>query len=388
MTEFPVADRRHTPSKSLVQVAPPRLRRAASLLASFEPDGIVVINYYAKQRFSCNTLALDMLKWFEEWRTPEELFTHLSQYSAASLADAMAQLLEAGALVAEGTAQARADERFRSEWEWGGIAGLYHFTVRDTPFLTGEAAREHMKERLARRPSPPLYARNDDCDDRTALPRPDLETEPFRTMYRRKSRRQFGFEPIALQDLAACLFAGNGITGFYDIPDYGRLPRTMTPSGGARNPFELYAYAARVQGLQPGFYHYSALDHELGQINSNQPDLPALLGDQAWTSDAAAIIFLVANFDRTSWKYHHPSAYRVVITEGGCIAQNILLAATSCELAAAPTGALSESAIEKALGLKDIPAQSPAFAIALGTPTPDRGANDHHTPLTLQKEED
>ncbi len=61
--------------------------------------------------------------------------------------------------------------------------------------------------------------------------------------------------------------------------DFGKLPLAMTPSGGARNPFELYVYAARVDGLKPGFYHYGALAHDLGLVRAGKVDVPEMLGD-------------------------------------------------------------------------------------------------------------
>ena len=67
---------------------------------------------------------------------------------------------------------------------------------------------------------------------------------------------------ITLKQLSDCLFAGMGITG-ETTNGIATLPLGMTPSGGARNPYEAYIYAVNVEGLAPGFYHYSAADHDL-----------------------------------------------------------------------------------------------------------------------------
>ena len=37
----------------------------------------------------------------------------------------------------------------------------------------------------------------------------------------------------------------------------------MTPSGGARNPYEAYVYVRNVEQLAPGMYHYSAAENSL-----------------------------------------------------------------------------------------------------------------------------
>jgi SagB-type dehydrogenase family enzyme len=144
----------------------------------------------------------------------------------------------------------------------------------------------------------------------------------------------------------------------------------MTPSGGARNPFELYVYANRVDGLKTGFYHYAALTHDLGLVRLGAAKVPEMLGGQKWPTNASAIIFLVAHFPRTMWKYHLPMAYRIVMMEAGFICQNIALAATHHGLSAVPSGAIKESAIEKHLGTPPLEAAA-VFTMSLGMPKPD-----------------
>jgi len=94
-------------------------------------------------------------------------------------------------------------------------------------------------------------------------------------------------------------------------------------------------------------------------------DLASLLGDQDWFSPAAAVVLLVASFERSAWKYPHPGAFRVVLLEAGHIAQNLLLAATHHGLAAAPTCALSDRAIESLLGLDRVK-HAALHAVVLG----------------------
>ena len=145
------------------------------------------------------------------------------------------------------------------------------------------------------------------------------------------------------------------------------LPLAMTPSGGARNPFELYVYAQDVEGLKPGFYHYDALRRNLGLVKAGRVQVPPMLGTQKWPAKAAAIVFLVAHFPRSSWKYHMPIAYRVVVMEAGFIGQNIALAATHHGLSAIPSGALDDVLIEKYL---DIPALDSAALLTLNIGRP------------------
>lgn len=331
-----------------------QFRRAATLVVSFESRQVAVINFLTKDRFTCSGECLDFLARLDEWYPAERLFDYFPDSERSSLVEQISQLVKFGALVVQGSPEAELDEHYRREWQWGTVAGFYHFSVRDTPFVDGPTTREFMRKRKQWRPSPPLHESNARALQIVPLPATNLQEEPFRLMRHRRSNRRFTPEAISQKVLADCLFCGNGIIGFSDDEDFGHLPVTMTPSGGARNPFELYAYASNVAGLETGFYHYAALEHDLGLIRSGAVDVPEFLGGQEWPSQAAAVIFLVANFPRSMWKYHLAAAYRVVLMEAGFIGQNIALAATSHGASAVPSGALKESLLERYLGITPI----------------------------------
>lgn len=331
-----------------------RFRRAATLAMSFEAGDIAVHNFLTKDSFCCSETALTFLSRLDDWHKPEQLFRHFPDLDPSSLAEQVTKLVEFNAIVVEGSDQAARDEKYRQEWQWGVVAGFYHFSIRGTQFITGKAARNLIKKRKEWRASPSLYKTNKGASRLVELPPTDLTAQPFALMRRRRSERKFTPDPISMKVLADCLFCGNGIVGFHDDEDYGHLPLSMTPSGGARNPFELYAYANRVTGLAPGFYHYSAFEHNLGLMRSGKVKVADMLGSQDWPGKAAAIIFLVAYFPRSMWKYHLATAYRVVLMEAGFIAQNIALTATSYGLSAVPSGAFNESLIEGYLGAPDI----------------------------------
>jgi SagB-type dehydrogenase family enzyme len=143
----------------------------------------------------------------------------------------------------------------------------------------------------------------------------------------------------------------------------------MTPSGGARNPYEAYIYARNVDGLEPGFYHYSAIEHSLGRVRSNALPLPSeLLGDQEWTDEMPCVVILTAFLDRTMWKYEDANAYRVVLIEAGHIGQNLMLAATQHGLSACPTAALNHAAINRCIGNENRFTRAPVYALTIGRP--------------------
>lgn len=345
-----------------------KVRRAATLAVTLQDSRIAVHNFLTCDNFSCSAGCLEFLSQLDDWHRLEDLFQYFPDTDASSLVPQVEELIRFNAMVVAGTAQAEMDEKYRGEWQWGASTGFFHFSIRDTQFITGKPARELMRKRRAWRPSPKLYQLNSGKGV-VRLPRTDTAQEPFALMRKRRSQRKFDGKPISLSALADCLFSGNGIVGYGGDEDYGRLPLTMTPSGGARNPFELYVYSQNVAGLKPGFYHYGASRHDLGLVRVGKVAVPPMLGTQKWPSKTAAIVFLVAHFPRTMWKYHMPMAYRVVAMEAGFIGQNIALAATHHGLSAVPSGALNDSLVERYLGIP--PVESAVFlTLSIGRPKP------------------
>ena len=344
-----------------------KFRRATTLAASFEGSNIAVYNFITKQKFSCSLEGLQFITYLDEWRSAKRIFKDFPDTDPTSLSKEIIKMIECGALIVKGTPEAERDEKYRQVWQWGVTAGLFHFSVRDTPFVTGAPARALMRKRKALRKSPTLVESNSGRRRVIKLPATDVREEPFKLMRRRRSRRRFRDTAMSLSMLADCLFAGNGIVTVHRDKLFGRLPLAMTPSGGARNPFELYVYARRVEDLVPGFYHYGALQHDLGLVRTGKIAVPPMLGTQQWPAKAAAIVFLVAHFPRTMWKYHTPVAYRVVMMEAGFIGQNIALAATHHGLSAVPSGALKNSLIEGYLGIPPVES-AVVLSLSLGRP--------------------
>jgi SagB-type dehydrogenase family enzyme len=283
-------------------------------------------------------------------------------------------LLSHGFLVAEGTPPAQFDVEYESFWKWDATAGLYHFGMKDPPYLNPQQAAAWMEYRAATAAPVPLFVTNESCEVVHDLPRPDLSTGLMKIMSRRRSIRSYRPEPLSMESLRDCLFAGMAITGFLDthLPEPARLlPLKMTPSGGARNPYEAYVYVNNVKGLAPGLYHYSGIDNTLGLLTLTPAVTPGqLLIGQYWADEAGAVILLVANFERTMWKYPHPTAYRVLLIEAGTISQNISLAAADHNLSTTPTAAFSDTAAHALLQLDWIK-QSLVLAVLVGKPKSD-----------------
>jgi SagB-type dehydrogenase family enzyme len=341
------------------------VRRAAALVLVFSDDGPVIWNFLLKHSFVCSPASLDVLSSASRWLPLSALADTLPGVRGSSVARELQRLIELGALVVAGTELAGQDEEYQERWEWGVTAGLYHFSVRNERFADDVETRMVLAERTARVTSPKLTA--EVGTDHIPLER--VSTPLLELMWSRRSRRLFAELPVTLRQLACCLFSGLGVTGTVEQPLLGPMPLTMTPSGGARNPYEAYVYAQRVDGLARGIYHYAAREHALTPVPQADEPPPAsyLLSGQHWADSAAAVVFLVANYERTMWKYGHPNAYKVVQIEAGHIVQNMLLTATYEGLAGTPTAALQEDAIEQVLGEQDL-CHSAVYAVVLGTP--------------------
>lgn len=348
-----------------------RLRRARALVLFLEGAAVVAVDYLRRARVDLTPLSLGLLTATADWAEPAAVFA--AQGPAAprdAIARELLALLELGFVVAEGSAEAARDERFERAWPWGATAGLYHFALKDPAYQKPDVVAAWLAQQVAAGPPPPMVRDNRGCVEELPLAPPRLDGDgPLGLIARRRSFR--GYDPargVPLDALADCLFAGFAILGFAPggVPGEPPLPVATTPSGGARNPYEAYVVARRVDGLAPGVYHYDGVAHALGRLPVAPPaDLASLLGEQEWFSPASAVVLLVADFARSAWKYPHPGAFRVVLLEAGHIAQNLLLAATHHGLAAAPTCALSDGPIETLLGLDRV-THAALHAVVLG----------------------
>jgi SagB-type dehydrogenase family enzyme len=298
------------------------------------------------------------------------LAARLAAAGEPSPSAALELLVEGGALVARGSALDREERVWGRTWRWGPVAAAFHRSLRDVSFEPVERTVPALA-RLARTDPPPAVLPREGRR-RRALPEPRRGRGVLLHLLRRRSEREFSPRPLALADLADVLFAGFGVRALLRDPVQGTLPLKLAPSGGARNPIDGHLYALRVRGLEPGFYRYSGLRRDLEPAPPGPlPPPRLLLGGQPWADQAAAVIFLVAHLDRSSWKYRHPLSYRMITLEAGHIAQNLLVAACDLGMAAWPSGAISDSAAEAALSLQG-PDTTVLYAVVLGSPAQRR----------------
>ena len=324
-----------------------------ALVFALNEDGLVGFNFLQKSGFNCPVDFLDVL-------------ISLNRHDSSPAKNVPAEWIQLGAVIPDNSELAKAEQEYLDKWEWGLPAALFHFCVQGNELRSLEEGEERQRQSLSKSSLPELYQSNARFSDVVALDRKPLDAGFLELMAQRRSNREVTGQSVSRETVTKLLYSGMGITGFTQNAVV-ELPLTMTPSGGARNPYEAYLFARKVDGLEPGIYHYSALEHSLGRLAAPLPHyLSAVVGGQDWADEMAGIIVLAAHFERTMWKYDDPNAYRVVLIEAGHIGQNILLAASEAGIGACPTAALNHQLLFDVLDLPSRILCAPIYAVAFG----------------------
>ena len=198
-------------------------------------------------------------------------------------------------------------------------------------------------------------------------PAPALDEYPGPDMYtcvsRRRSVRSFGATPVSLLELSRLLWASAGITTSYITP-HGQDFYRAAPTAGALYPIETYILVNKVEGLEPGLYHYrvAGIDilerpitegsHSLEQlkIGDFRSEIAAAALDQLMCAKAGAVILWTAVFARSVWKYRD-RAYRYFYLDAGHMAAQLSLAAVAQGLGTCPVAAFYDDEVNALIGV-------------------------------------
>jgi SagB-type dehydrogenase family enzyme len=200
--------------------------------------------------------------------------------------------------------------------------------------------------------------------DTVALPAPSLDGDVSveRSIANRRSRREYGTDPLSRRDLGQLLWAAQGVTR--RVSGY-----RVAPSAGALYPLEVYVVVGTpgVEGLEPGVYRYRPRRHELamGEAGDVQQELRRASVDQEFVATAAVDLVVCAVDARTTAKYGQRGRRRYVPMEAGHVGQNVYLQAESLGLATVTVGAFDDDRVREAVGA---PAdQRPLYVVPVGT---------------------
>ncbi len=190
----------------------------------------------------------------------------------------------------------------------------------NTPEVLGEAFPQYLSQ-----PNPELR--------QVKLPDPTLFTPPQndfdQLVLNRRSHRRYDTEAVlSLAELGYLLHMTQGLR---EGTQTQNLTRRYVPSAGSRHPFETYLAIQRVEGLEPGIYHYLPEQHALEIWRSGTEVLQAAYSttyNQKQVLNSAVTYFWIAEVYRTSWRYGM-RAYRYIYLDAGHVCQNLYLAAES-----------------------------------------------------------
>jgi hypothetical protein len=235
-----------------------KMRSSKTLVFYPGPNKVTACNFLTRSVFECSPEVIGLLASWDKWASTADI-ARAHGWSKSELKAVVPQLLDFSALVSAGSPLAEQEAQFSGQWNWGLPTALMHFCVQDSEFMTIEQAEERQIERAGHTPQPDLLLKN--APGAIQLPNALEDNELLALMARRRTNRTTATPTITAKQLSDCLFAGLGITG-ETTNCVGTLPLGMTPSGGARNPYEAYVVALGVDGLEPGVYHYSAADQD------------------------------------------------------------------------------------------------------------------------------
>jgi SagB-type dehydrogenase family enzyme len=178
------------------------------------------------------------------------------------------------------------------------------------------------------------------------------EAELRDAMSRRGSVRDLSAEPITDDEMAALLWAAQGVS----TPGGART----VPSAGALYPLEMYV----VTPDEVLHYVPSTASVEVRNDDRAKEVVADAVSDTP-ASRAYALIVITGVPDRITGKYAE-RGIRYMWMEAGHAAQNLLLAAAALGLGAVTIGAFNDARMSDALGLTD--AEEPLYLIPVGRP--------------------
>lgn len=171
----------------------------------------------------------------------------------------------------------------------------------------------------------------------------------------RTSKRKYSEDTLTKEELAFLLWSTQGVKQVIGKKNKATL-RTV-PSAGARHPFETYLFINRVDELEPGLYHYLALEHKLEFIGvvENQVDrlTEAYSGQTFFANAAVCFVWTVVPY-RSEWRYS-TVAQKYALVDVGHVCQNLYLASEAISCGTCAIGAYDQVLADELLGLDSAP---------------------------------
>ena len=161
---------------------------------------------------------------------------------------------------------------------------------------------------------------------------------------------------LRIDDLAAVLKHSYGVTGeLREGGAFPALPLRASCSAGGLYPLEIYPIVLDVDGLAPGVYHYSVMEHALEVLRLE--DVPSCFPDfdaqQAICKSASVILMITGVMRRTLSKYKQ-RGYRFVMNDAGALVQSLYLTSTAVGAACSAWGGFCDDMVGEYIGVDNV----------------------------------
>lgn len=207
-----------------------------------------------------------------------------------------------------------------------------------------EQLRAEPREHFPRAPAYKTYPAD---VPRVSLPTVEdhFQADFWAAVKQRRSHRDYLDRSLSLLELAALLWASQGITF-----RFRNFSFRAAPSAGALYPVETYVAVHRAEGIAPGIWHFQVEEFalELVAAGDMRRELAAAGLHQSFLGNAAVVFLWSGILGRAMWKYRQ-RAIRYLFLDAGHICANLQLAATALGLGCCPVGAFFDAEVERLL---------------------------------------
>jgi SagB-type dehydrogenase family enzyme len=273
----------------------------------------------------------------------------------------------------------RAEDLCRSWARYGWVdAADYQLATWDYPFLDyADGGRRDDRSRMVDyvKAAPDLnrYKYFADAHPRVSAPRADIAlgelTTAFSTMWTSNPELQI----LNVDRILVLLSAVFGQLGARPLSNRTDLMADAilktSPSGGARHPTEGYLFAASVEGLDRGTYHFNVRDSTLDKIGdfALSPDevFQLFSGPLRAKFNVDAFIVMSSVFERNMYRYREPRTFRTVLMDVGHLLGTTDVVAKALGINCLVQHGIDDRRICQELGLNPLQ-EGVIWAVALG----------------------
>ncbi|MES2632901.1 MAG: SagB/ThcOx family dehydrogenase [Pseudomonadota bacterium] len=311
--------------------------------------------------------------------------THVAALLEIAAGESIADESPVADLLAAGILTTGLAESSGGTWQWDALAKIFHigtsFPYSDFP--AGEADPGARSRQYAERCDNILEGIPPDAFSfekghevrQLGTPAGRDGIDLFDALRDRTSTRHFSNESISFDSISTVLtetfsYREHLIEKYHakglDTP----TKRRSSPSGGSLQCSEAYLVARRVDGLDPGVYHYRSHANSIALVSPIQDSIQfgtEYLAGQAFSDDAAAFIVITSRLHKMWWKYQHSRAYRVACLDTGHLSQTAQLIATGFQLRTWITAAFFDEKLRKLLAIAQHEPEYPMLVLGFGS---------------------